>query len=80
MTGILFHHDNDHFETCGFEEWNKTTKRMGTCGQKAIGIFRKTPLCKSHFDYAITQDKADTKVEPLHRKEGLFRYGKGVRT
>lgn len=54
-SGIKYRDDKEHAETCSFLVKSNDNKfEVGPCGQKAIGEFKKSPLCQEHFEYQIS--------------------------
>jgi len=70
MTYTKYNDENNHSETCQFEEWDKDKKEMTNCGLPAVG--RRgggkgaVHLCEFHFNYAISIDGEQGNVKKEH--------------
>lgn len=68
MTYVKFNPENEHKETCEFEEWKKEEGKMGFCGEPAygkrgIGKAAKN-LCEEHFKYGLSIERQIPVKEP----------------
>lgn len=65
MKALRYHEKNKHAETCVFEQWDSSTRKMGNCGKPAVGNIGKSPVCQEHFDYAVKINNCDLSEEKL---------------
>lgn len=65
MKATKYHAKNTHTETCVFEEWKQSERKMGYCGKPAVGNIGKSPCCQEHFAYAADSYKCDVSEERL---------------